>query len=96
MRIHWNCDDEAHYTFIALDSFRAILQNKGIRNKLEAWLAFLSADDPEWIESKRSIKERIYKNSHFLYNNARKCESIFLTAKCRYRFRCHKAICTEF
>ena len=36
-----------HYMFITLDNFRAILQNKGIRSKLEAWLTFLSADDPE-------------------------------------------------
>lgn len=38
------------YTFIALDNFRAILQNKGIRNELDAWLTFLSVDDPVWIE----------------------------------------------
>ena len=39
------------YVFIALDIFKKILQNKGIRNcsKLEAWLAFLSVDEPEKI-----------------------------------------------
>ena len=37
------------YVFFPLDNFRRILQNKGIRNKLEAWLAFLSADKPEVI-----------------------------------------------
>lgn len=34
------------YTFIPLDIFRSILHNKGIRNKLEAWLTFLSVDEP--------------------------------------------------
>lgn len=37
------------YAFIPLDIFHSILQNKGIRNKLEAWLTFLSADSPELI-----------------------------------------------
>ena len=37
------------YAFIPLDNFRNILHNKGIRTKLEAWLTFLSIDDPEWI-----------------------------------------------
>ena len=37
------------YAFLALDNFRAILQNKGIHNRLEAWLVFLSVDDSEWI-----------------------------------------------
>ena len=35
--------------FIPLDNFRRILHNKGIRNKLDAWLTFLSVDDPEMI-----------------------------------------------
>ena len=39
------------YDFIALDIFRKKLQNKGVakNNRLEAWLAFLSEDDPELI-----------------------------------------------
>lgn len=37
------------FSFISLDIFRTILQNKGIRNKLEAWLVFLCADEPEYI-----------------------------------------------
>ncbi len=40
---------------IPLDIFRRNLQNKGINHKLDAWLAFLSADEPETIE--RLIKE---------------------------------------
>ena len=38
------------YFFVPLDIFRQILQNKGIRDRRDAWLTFLSLDDPEWIE----------------------------------------------
>lgn len=38
------------YCFIALDIFQKIVHNKGIRNKLEAWLVFFSTDEPERIE----------------------------------------------
>ena len=38
------------YIFISLDIFKSILQNNGIRNRLEAWLTFLSVDEPEMIE----------------------------------------------
>ena len=37
------------YLFIPLDIFQMILHNKGIGNLLEAWLTFLSTDDPEMI-----------------------------------------------
>lgn len=33
------------YPLIVLDNFRAILQNRDISNKLEAWLVFLSVDE---------------------------------------------------
>ena len=35
------------YAFIALDIFQKIVHNKGIRNKLEAWLIFFCAETPE-------------------------------------------------
>lgn len=35
--------------FIPLDVFRTIVHNNGIRNELEAWLAFLAFDDPKTI-----------------------------------------------
>ena len=38
------------YIFIPLDIFRQTMDNKIIENDLEAWLAFLSFDDPERIE----------------------------------------------
>lgn len=37
------------YVFIPLDVFRTIVHNNGIRNELEAWLAFLAFDDPKTI-----------------------------------------------
>ena len=37
------------YLFIPLDIFRENLQNKGIQDDLDAWLAFLSVDEPETI-----------------------------------------------
>lgn len=39
------------YLFIPLDIFRKNLQNKSINNRLDAWLAFLSSDDPDIIIS---------------------------------------------
>ena len=38
------------HLLIPLDIFRLNLQNKGINNELDAWLAFLSVDEPEIIE----------------------------------------------
>ena len=37
------------FVFIPLDIFRGILHNEGIRDKLDAWLTFLSVDGPEMI-----------------------------------------------
>ena len=37
------------YLFIPLDIFKQNRQNKGIKNKLDAWLTFLSTDEPEAI-----------------------------------------------
>lgn len=38
-----------HYIFIPLDVFRKIILEKGIRSEKEAWIAFLSCDEPEII-----------------------------------------------
>ena len=35
--------------FIPLDIFKSNIQNKNISSKLDAWLAFLCMDEPEWI-----------------------------------------------
>ncbi|MDO5425887.1 MAG: PD-(D/E)XK nuclease family transposase [Eubacteriales bacterium] len=37
------------YVMIPLDIFRKVRQNRGIRNRLDAWLTFLAEDDPEVI-----------------------------------------------
>lgn len=37
------------YYFIPLDIFRENIQNKGINTDLDAWLTFLTADEPETI-----------------------------------------------
>ena len=37
------------YVFVSLDNFRRLTQNKDIETKLEAWLHFLSRDEPEEI-----------------------------------------------
>ncbi len=37
------------YVFIPLDIFSGILHNGGIKDKLDAWLTFLSVDEPEMI-----------------------------------------------
>ena len=39
------------FCYVCLDIFRDLLHNKGIRNKLDAWLTFLSVDDSEAIEA---------------------------------------------
>ncbi len=39
------------YFFIPLDIMKEILQNRGIKSRLDAWLAFLALDGPEWIEA---------------------------------------------
>ncbi len=55
------------FIFIPLDIFRDIQHNRGITNKLEAWLTLLSVDEPEAIVGLignypefRSIYEEIY------------------------------------
>lgn len=53
--------------FVPLDIFRDIYHNRGVTNKLEAWLALLSIDEPEVIISLildypefKSIYEDVY------------------------------------
>ena len=70
------------YIFISLDIFHSILHNNGnrIRNKLEAWLAFLSMDEPEMIE--KLIREypqfqQYYKEIYELCQNTEKVMGMF-------------------
>ena len=68
------------YCFIALDIFTGIVQNKGIRNKLEAWLLFFSTDDPTKIEtlleSYPEFKE-LYEEIYELCRNVEKVMEMF-------------------
>ena len=68
------------YVFISLDNFHGILHNKGIRNQLEAWLTFLSVDEPELIE--RLIREypqfrKYYEEIYELCRNTEKVMGMF-------------------
>ena len=68
------------YVFISLDNFHGILHNNGIRNKLEAWLTFLSVDEPEKIA--RLIQEypqfeKYYKEIYELCRNTERVMQMF-------------------
>ena len=71
---------EQSYCFIALDIFTGIVQNKGIRNKLEAWLLFFSTDDPTKIDtllqSYPEFKE-LYEEIYELCRNVEKVMEMF-------------------
>ncbi len=60
--------------------FRQNLYNKGIKNQLDAWLAFLSVDDPEWIV--KLIEQYpefipLYKDVYTMCQNTEKIMGIF-------------------
>ncbi|HJA99702.1 MAG TPA: hypothetical protein H9780_00875, partial [Candidatus Mediterraneibacter merdavium] len=68
------------YVFISLDNFHGILHNNGIRNQLEAWLTFLSVDEPEMIE--RLIREypqfeKYYEEIYKLCRNTERVMQMF-------------------
>ena len=68
------------FVFIPLDNFRRILHNKGIRNKLDAWLTFLSVDDPEMIvELIRKYPQfrKYYEEIYQLCRNTEKVMNMF-------------------
>ncbi len=68
------------YLFIPLDIFGRSIQNKGIRNETEAWLAFLSQDDPEiilrLIDTYPEFRP-MYKDVYCLCQNVEKVMGIF-------------------
>ena len=70
------------YVFIALDIFQETLDNKGvtITNELEAWLTFLSMDDPDTIlELIRSYPkfEPIYRDIYEMCQNLERMIEMF-------------------
>ncbi len=68
------------YLFIPLDIFGRNIQNKGIQNETEAWLAFLSQDDPaiilRLIDSYPEFKP-MYEDVYRLCQNVEKVMGIF-------------------
>lgn len=68
------------FFFIPLDIFRNIRQNRGIRNRLEAWLTFLGEDDPEEIikllEKYPDFKE-LYQDMYKICQNTEKVMEMF-------------------
>ena len=68
------------FFFIPLDIFRNIRQNKGISNRLEAWLTFLGEDDPEEIikllEVYPDFKE-LYQDVYRMCQNTEKVMEMF-------------------
>ena len=56
------------FVFIPLDFAKRIYQNKGVRNKLEAWLVFLSSDDPDVIVRLLEDYPQFYKMYEEVYN----------------------------
>ena len=68
------------FVFLPLDNFRGILHNKGIRDKLDAWLTFLSVDEPEMIV--KLIREypqfkKYYEEIYQLCRNTEKVMGMF-------------------
>ena len=68
------------FVFLPLDNFRGILHNKGIRDKLDAWLTFLSVDEPEMIV--KLIREypqfkKYYEEIYQLCRNTEKVMEMF-------------------
>ena len=65
---------------VPLDNFRGILHNKGIKDKLDAWLTFLSVDEPEMIV--KLIREypqfkKYYEEIYQLCRNTEKAMGMF-------------------
>lgn len=69
-----------NYIFVPLDVFRKTMEYKGISNKLDAWLAFLSMDSPEMImelSSKYPEFKAMYKHVYNICQNVEKVMSMY-------------------
>ena len=69
-----------NYVFIPLDIFRKSMENKGISNKLDAWLAFLSMDSPETImelSSKYPEFKAMYEHVYNICQNVEKVMGMY-------------------
>lgn len=68
------------YIFIPLDIFQEIRHNNGIRNRLEAWLAFLSSDEPGTILSLLEdypFFQKLYEELYTLCQDTKKVMNMF-------------------
>ena len=68
------------YTFICLDIFKEIHQNKPVNTKLEAWLAFLCMDEPEKILElieRYSEFQTMYEEVYTMCQNVEKVMNMF-------------------
>lgn len=65
-----------NYFFIPLDIFRKTMENKGISNKLDAWLAFLSIDTPEVIMELSSKYPEFRAMYEHVYNICQNVEKV--------------------
>ena len=68
------------YVYIPLDVFQKVVQNKGIGNRLEAWLEFFSTDEPRRIAG--LLKEypefkQMYQEIYELCQNVEKVMEMF-------------------
>ncbi|MBQ7840581.1 MAG: PD-(D/E)XK nuclease family transposase [Lachnospiraceae bacterium] len=64
------------YIMIPLDNFKKSMQNKTIKNKLEAWLTFLSEDRPERIVELITLYPEFKAMYQTLYNMCQNTEQI--------------------
>lgn len=68
------------YLFVPLDIFRAKQRNNDIKNKLDAWLAFLCMDDPEMvlkIIDKYPEFKSLYEQAYDICRNVEKVMGMF-------------------
>lgn len=65
-----------NYIFIPLDIFRKNVQYKGIKNKLDAWLTFLSTDEPEQIIGLLTEYPEFKAMYEHVYNMCRNVEDV--------------------
>lgn len=75
-----NMDLLQEYVYIPLDVFQKIVQNKGVRNKLEAWLMFFSTDEPEKMAElmeKYPEYQKMYREIYELCLNVEKVMEMF-------------------
>ncbi len=65
-----------NYFFIPLDIFKESLHNKGIQNRLDGWLTFLSSDDPKDIGSLLNLYPDFRDLYEHVYQICRNMENI--------------------